>query len=81
VHLHALRRRRRRVSPELVDDALDRHGIAGTGQQQREQRALLGAAQRHAVTVGTHLERPQDTELDRRRFDCHGRRRDPTGSP
>jgi hypothetical protein len=36
VHLHALRRCSGRVRPQLVDDALDRHGLSRVGEQQRQ---------------------------------------------
>src|SRR5215217_3941287 len=46
VHLHALGgRRRRRLTPQLVDDSLDGDDLAGADCEQREERALLRTAQ------------------------------------
>ncbi len=61
---HVGRGLRRRVTPELVDQTVDRHDFVRTQQKQREDRPLLGAAERQERPVGSDLERAQDTKVE-----------------
>ena len=58
VNVDGLRRARRRLlAPECDGQRVRAHRLVGMEQQQREQRARLGPAQRHGTTRGAHLER------------------------
>jgi hypothetical protein len=60
VHLDALGdRRRRRLAPDLVDQPLRRDHVVGVQEQHREQRALLGPAERERATAVGHLQRAE----------------------
>ena len=66
VALQHLRRRRRRIfAPQPLDQAIDRHRAVRVERQHRQQRALLGAAQRHGVTVERRLYRREEMDLQR----------------
>ena len=68
VHLQRLAGgRRRRVLPKRVDQALARDGAVRLEQEQREQRALLVAAELEHSPVVDNLEPAEEAEL-------HGRR-------
>jgi hypothetical protein len=57
------RRRGRLVGPQLVDEAVAGHDPTGAQQQDRQQRALLGPAEREPVTVLADLEWAKDAEV------------------
>jgi hypothetical protein len=48
---------RRRVTPELVDQTVDRDDFVRTQQEQRKDGPLLGAPERQERPVGSDLER------------------------
>ena len=52
------------VGPQLLDQPIAGHDAVGLQQQDREQRPLLGAAEREPVTVRADLERAEDAEVD-----------------
>jgi hypothetical protein len=56
------RRRRGTLTPDLVDQSLDRNDLAGTKQQRREEGTLLGAAELDRAIAGLGLERTEDAE-------------------
>ena len=58
------RRLRRRLAPQIRDEALARDDLARVDEQEREQPALLLAAERDGTTLAHDLERPEDPELD-----------------
>ena len=58
-----LRRRRRIVAPDAVDEAVDRDDAVCLEQQQAEHRAPPQAADRDDALAGPHLERAEDPEL------------------
>jgi hypothetical protein len=65
VDLDGVARRRRRVlGPQLLDQAIARDDPVGLQQQDRQQRALLRAAEREPVPVRANLERTEDAEVD-----------------
>jgi hypothetical protein len=69
VHVHLQRlqgRRRRRVSPQPVDELLGRHDPSAIDEQQSEQPTLLRRAERRRPIVQQRLDRPQDAELQRK---------------
>jgi uncharacterized membrane protein len=55
---------RRRVTPELVDQTVDRDDFVRTQQEQREDGPLLGATELKERPVGSDLERAQDAEVE-----------------
>ena len=63
-----LKRRRRRsrrvLAPELIDETLGRDRLVRPQEQQRQQRALVSAAERHGRALVEHLERTEDPELE-----------------
>jgi hypothetical protein len=66
VALNVLRRGRRRpLSPELVDEPVDRDDLAGAQEQDREQGARLAGRKLERPVVARDLERAQDAELER----------------
>lgn len=72
VHLHALGGcRRRRVTPQLVHDALDGHNFAGAEHQQREQLSLLRPAQCDRAAANPDLHRPENAHHQRIRLFNH----------
>ena len=65
VDLDGVARRRRRVlGPQLLDQAIAGDDPVGLQQQDRQQRALLRAAEREPVPVRADLERTEDAEVD-----------------
>jgi hypothetical protein len=65
VDLDGVARRRRRVlGPQLLDQAVAGDDPVGLQQQDRQQRALLRAAEREPVPVRANLERTEDAEVD-----------------
>jgi hypothetical protein len=54
---HVGRGLRRRVTPELVDQTVDRDDFVRTQQEQREDGPLLGAPERQERPAGSDLER------------------------
>ena len=58
---HVLRTAWRRLAPDAVDQALDRHHLAGVEQQDGQQRALT-PPERNGALVQLDFERPQDPE-------------------
>ena len=69
------RRRRGAVAPERVDHAVARDDLVRAQQQQSEQRTLLPAAERERLSLGRHLERPENPELEspiHAAYDCPG---------
>ena len=64
VRLQDLRRRGRRAAlPEVLDQPVARHRLAGVQQQNREQRTWLRRVQRDDVAVGDDFERPEYAEV------------------
>jgi hypothetical protein len=59
-----LRRPRRLLAPQRVDQAVDRHDLLRAREQQRQQRPLPRSAERDDLPVPDDLERPEDPELD-----------------
>ena len=55
----------RLLAPDLVDQGLGGHELVRADEQMREDRALLGPAERDRAAPRVHLERPQDAELHR----------------
>ena len=56
--------RGRRFPPDAVDQPVGRHGLVGVEQQECEERARAGAAERnHGAVVPGHLQRPEQPEL------------------
>ena len=49
--------------PQLLDQAIARHDAIGAQQQNREQRALLRAAEREPLAVRADLKRAEDAEV------------------
>ena len=67
VHLvlqRCARRARRLLTPELVDQVVLRHRLVSVQQQQAEERALLGGRDGDDLAIASHLERPEDAELE-----------------
>ena len=65
VDLERVARRRRRVlGPQLLDQAVAGDDPVGLQQQDRQQRALLRAAEREPAPVRADLERTEDAEVD-----------------
>ena len=60
------RGRRRRLAPELVDEAIDRDRFVGVQKQQRDQRELPAAPEAENPTLVNDLERTEDSELQAR---------------
>ena len=56
---------RRLLAPQVVDEPVGRHDLVNAQQQNREQRALLGARQRHQRVAVGDLERAEDPEVHR----------------
>jgi hypothetical protein len=56
------------LSPELVDETLRRDRLVRPQQEQRQQRALVPAAERHGCLPVEHLERAEDAEFQH----CYG---------
>src|SRR5262249_49983499 len=56
------------LAPELLDDPIARKHLARVDQQEREQRTLLLAAEQDRAGLVDGFERPEDPELDHRRF-------------
>ena len=56
---------RRAGRPQHVDQAIDRHSPVGRQEERREQRALLGPAERDRAAAVDDFERSQDPELHR----------------
>ena len=64
VDLNGFRRsRRRRLSPELVDQSLRRHNFAAVEEQDTENGALLRVTELDNLALAEHLERSEDVEL------------------
>ena len=57
----------RALSPDAVDQPVARDGGVRVQQQDREERALLGPAQRQVLTVSLDRERPEYREVHERR--------------
>src|SRR5262249_39408151 len=55
--------RRRRLTPQPVDQPIARNGSVRIQQKHRQDRALLRAAEREPTTVVSRLERTEDREL------------------
>src|SRR5215471_3873698 len=55
---------RRMLTPEGVDQTVDRHHPVRTRQQQRQERPLQRSAELDDLPVPDHLERPKDPKLD-----------------
>jgi len=55
--------RRRILSPDLVDQAIARHGAPQIEHEQGEDGALACARDRERTTRPDHLQRPEDAEL------------------
>ena len=51
------------LAPELVDEPLGRDRLVRPQEQQRQQRALVPAAERHGPLPVEDLERAEDPEL------------------
>ena len=63
------------LAPERVDHAVARDDLVRAQEQQREHRTLLPAAERERLSLGRHLERPENPELESRihaAYDCSG---------
>jgi hypothetical protein len=56
--------RRRLVTPQRVDQAIGRDHFATVDEQQRQQRSLLGTAERDQPLLVEHFKRPKDSECD-----------------
>ena len=54
------------LAPEHVDQPIRRNRSAGMQQEHREERALLGTAEREGLSVLVRLERAEDSEVDHR---------------
>ena len=78
---HLLRALGHVLAPELVDDPVDRQRAIGVDEQEREQRALLAAAQPDLALPVAHLERSEDPKVHHapRRATVPRRRRRFTG--
>ena len=63
---------RRRLAPEAVDQPVGRDDLVAVQEQERQQGALLGAAQGERPPIGARLQRSKDQEL-------HCRPRPPAG--
>ena len=64
-------RRRRRRSPEVVDQPFHRYRVVGVQQQDRQQRPLLGRAEGKSLIAVGHFQRPENPEVHfsgRRRY-------------
>jgi hypothetical protein len=64
--VHLDRRRcslRRLVAPELVDQAVTRNGLVGTEEQERQEPALLRAAELQDPALVLDFQRSEDAEL------------------
>ena len=59
------RRARRRIAPQLLDQRVDRDDLVGVDQQERQQRPLLGAAERQRFAGRDGFQRPQQAKVDR----------------
>jgi hypothetical protein len=58
--------RRRALAPQLVDQPVGRDDLVAVVQEQdREQRAALGARHRDLLAARPHAQRPEDAELHR----------------
>jgi len=55
--------RGRALAPKAVDQLVARDDLVRAQEQQREQRPLLGSAQRHRLAVDPDLDRAEDREL------------------
>src|SRR5262249_5468549 len=63
-HVHRRDRRRRLVVvPQLCNQTVNRHDVVPVQEEQREERALLRAAQRKRLVSVPGLERPEDPVL------------------
>ena len=51
--------------PELVEQAIARHGLVRAQEEREQERALLAARHLDLATVVAHLERAQQEELHR----------------
>jgi hypothetical protein len=51
------------VRPQLLDQAVRRHYLVGVDRENREQRALLRAAQPHAPAVHDDVKRAEQPEV------------------
>ena len=58
-------RLRRLLAPQVVDEPVGRHDLVNAHQQNREQRALLGARQRHQRVAVGDFKRAEDPEVHR----------------
>ena len=67
-----LRRRRRIVAPDAVDEPVDRDDAVRLEQQQAEHRAPPQATDRDDALAGPHLQRAEDPELHRVDRRVHG---------
>jgi len=50
--------------PELLDELIRGHHLVRAQEQEREQGALIPAADRDRNAICRHLERPQDPEVE-----------------
>ena len=58
---------RRPLVPDPVDQAVDRDGLIGVREQDREHGALMAAGERDRLTIDERLERSEDPEFDAHR--------------
>jgi hypothetical protein len=64
IQLDHLRRRRRRVlSPQPIDQAIDAHRGVRLQSEHRQQRPLLGRAKRDRPAVERRLDRPEELKI------------------
>jgi hypothetical protein len=64
VHLHGLRRAAGRLlSPQLVDQTINRDDLPPMQQQHRQQSPLLWGPERQRPIIVDHLQRPKDSEF------------------
>ena len=54
----------RPLAPELVDQPLARDHLVRMEEQHREERLLLGRAERHGQSVVEHMQRTEDAVVD-----------------
>src|SRR5262249_9477328 len=82
VHLHGLHRGRGRpLAPELVDQPFGRYELVAMQEQDREQRALLGGADRDLVAVPPDGQRAEEARLPRPTVTPATRNRSPPALP
>ena len=55
------------LAPELVDQPIARHGLAGVEKEDREDASLSRTAERELPLAVTHLERAENAEVERAR--------------